>query len=174
MTSGQVRVLLKTVRLADPEVTVHYAATVQEEVGLRGAAALGVDIDPDLVVALDGTLEQSYPGVGPSDAITTLGNGVGIKRKDASVIPTPGVVERFEPVANARDTAFQREVSWNIGSDTAAIQNAGGARPVGALSIPVRYHHSAVETADVRDIEAAVGLLTVFVYTEDGADYASN
>ncbi|CDK39616.1 M42 family metallopeptidase [Halorubrum sp. AJ67] len=164
--------MLEAARLADPDVTVHYAATVQEEVGLRGAAALRVDVDPDLVVALDGTLEQSYPGVDPSNAITTLGDGVGIKRKDASVIPTAEVVERFESVAETRDIAFQREVSWNIGTDTAALQNAGGARPVGALSIPVRYHHSAVETADARDVEAAVDLLTAFLDSEDGTDYA--
>ena len=42
-----VYVLLEAARLADPDVTVHYAATVQEEVGLRGAAALGVDVDPE-------------------------------------------------------------------------------------------------------------------------------
>jgi len=166
-----VYVLLEAARRADPEVTVHYAATVQEEVGLRGAAALGVDIDPDLVVALDGTLEQSYPGVDPSNAISKLGDGVGIKRKDASVITTPGVVERFESVAENHDITFQHEVSWNIGTDTGGLQNTGGARPVGALSIPVRYHHSAVETANVNDVAAAVSLLTAFLNSEDGKDY---
>ena len=166
--------LLEAARLADPEVTVHYAATVQEEVGLRGAAALGADVDPDLVVALDGTLEQSHPGVDRSNAVSTLGDGVGVKRKDASVVPTPGVVERFESLAESRDIAFQREVARNIGTDTGALQIAGGARPVGALSIPVRYHHSAVETANARDVEAAVDLLTAFLDTEEGADYAPN
>ena len=163
-----VYVMLKAARRADPDVTVHYAATVQEEVGLRGATALGVDVDPDLVVALDGTLEQSYPGVDPSNAISTLGDGVGIKRKDATVIATPGVAERFESVAESRDVPFQREVSWKIGTDTGGLQTTGGARPVGALSIPVRYHHSAVETANVNDVEAAVDLLTAFLDTEDG------
>ncbi|MFB6176654.1 MAG: M42 family metallopeptidase [Halobaculum sp.] len=166
-----VYVLLEAARRADPDVTVHYAATVQEEVGLRGATALGVDVDPDLVVALDGTLEQSYPGVDPSNAITKLGEGVGIKRKDATVITTRGVVDRFETVADERDVAFQREVSWNIGTDTGALQNAGGARPVGALSVPVRYHHSAVETVNKSDVEAAVHLLTAFLDSEAGFDY---
>lgn len=169
-----VYVLLEAARLADPDVTVHYVATVQEEVGLRGATALGVDVDPDLAIALDGTLEQSYPGIAPSNAISKLGDGVGVKRKDATVIPTPGVVERFESVAEERDIDFQREVSWNIGTDTGGLQNTGGARPVGALSIPVRYHHSAVETANARDVEAAVDLLTAFLDTEDGVDYSPN
>jgi len=38
-------------RIEDPDVTIHFAATVQEEVGIRGATALGVDIDPDLAIA---------------------------------------------------------------------------------------------------------------------------
>jgi len=166
-----VYVLLEAARRANPNVTVHYAATVQEEVGLRGAQALGVDIDPDLVVALDGTLEQSYPGVAPGNAISKLGDGVGIKRKDATVITTPAVTERFESVAEENDVPYQREVSWNIGTDTGGLQNTGGARPVGALSVPVRYHHSAVETADTRDIAAAVDLLTGFLDTETGDGY---
>jgi endoglucanase len=167
-----VYVLLEAARRADPDVTVHYAATVQEEVGLRGAAALGVDVDPDLVVALDGTLEQSYPGVDPGDTMSKLGDGVGVKRKDASVVSTPAVVDRLESLAEERGIPFQREVARNIGTDAGALQNAGGARPTGVLSVPVRYHHSAVETADGRDVEAAVDLLTAFLDAEDGADYA--
>jgi putative aminopeptidase FrvX len=38
-------------RLDDPAVTVHFAATVQEEVGLRGAQAIGVELAPDLGLA---------------------------------------------------------------------------------------------------------------------------
>ncbi|TKX82654.1 M28 family peptidase, partial [Halorubrum sp. SS5] len=58
-------------RIEDPDVTIHFAATVQEEVGLRGARALGVDIDPDLAVALDVTVANDVPQVGdPADAVT--------------------------------------------------------------------------------------------------------
>ena len=61
-------------RIDDPDVTVHFAATVQEEVGLRGAKALGVDIDPDLAVALDVTVANDVPQIGdPADAVTELG-----------------------------------------------------------------------------------------------------
>lgn len=155
-------------------MTVHYAATVQEEVGLRGATALGVDVDPDLVVAVDGTLEQSYPGVDPSKAISRLGDGVGIKRKDATVLTTPAVVERFHSLAADRGIPVQREVSWNIGTDAGTLQNAGGARPVGGLSIPIRYHHSAVETAHETDIEAGIDLLTAFLEAETGGDYTAD
>ncbi|MFC7068345.1 M42 family metallopeptidase [Halobaculum lipolyticum] len=144
---------------AAPDATVHFVATTQEEVGLRGAAGVAADVDPDVAVAVDGTLERSTPGVQPEDRVTTLGDGVGIKHLDATVIPTPSVVRRLEALAEERDIPFQREVADNIGTDTGALQTAAGSTPVGAVSVPVRYHHSTVETAHVADLAATVDLL---------------
>jgi len=151
--------VLRAAARADPDATVHYVATTQEEVGLRGAEGVGVDIDPDVAIAVDGTLERAVPGVDAADRVTTLGDGVAIKRKDATVVPTPAVVERLEALADDRGVSFQREVAANIGTDTGALQTAAGSTPVGAVSIPVRYHHSTVETAHVDDLAATVDLL---------------
>ena len=153
--------MLAAARAAEPDATVHFCATVQEEVGLRGARAVATDdrFDPDLVLALDGTLERSVPGVDAAETVSTLGEGVGIKHKDASVIPSPAVVEWLADVADAEGIDHQREVAANIGTDTGALQNAGGAVLSGALSIPVRYHHSPVETAHREDLSATVALL---------------
>lgn len=154
--------MVAAARAADPDATVHFCATVQEEVGLRGARAVATDgtFDPDLVIALDGTLERSVPGVDEAAHITTLGEGVGIKRKDATVVPSPSVVDWLTTVAEDEDIDYQREVARNIGTDTGALQNAGGAVLSGALSVPVRYHHSPVETAHRADLTATVTLLT--------------
>lgn len=48
-------------RIEDPEVTIHFAGTTQEEVGLRGAEALASDLETDLAVALDVTLANDQP-----------------------------------------------------------------------------------------------------------------
>ena len=153
--------MIAAAREADPDATVHFCATVQEEVGLRGARAIATDdqFDPDLVIAIDGTLERSVPGVDDAETITTLGDGVGIKRKDASVIPSPAAVDWLTAVAEEVGVDHQREVARNIGTDTGALQNAGGAVLSGALSVPVRYHHSPVETAHRGDLTATVDLL---------------
>ncbi|MFW5948867.1 MAG: M42 family metallopeptidase [Halolamina sp.] len=153
--------MLVAARQADPDATVHFCATVQEEVGLRGARAIATAeaFDPDLVIALDGTLERRVPGVDDGETITRLGDGVGIKRKDASVISGPAVVDWLTDVAKDEGIPHQREVAWNIGTDTGALQNAGGAVLSGALSVPVRYHHSPVETAHREDLTATVDLL---------------
>ncbi|MFC6785452.1 M42 family metallopeptidase [Halobaculum halobium] len=151
--------VLRAAARADPDATVHYVATTQEEVGLRGAEGVAVDVAPDVAIAVDGTLERAVPGVDAAERVTTLGDGVAIKRKDATVVPTPAVVRRLEALAGERGVPFQREVAANIGTDTGALQTAAGSTPVGAVSIPVRYHHSTVETAHVDDLAATVDLL---------------
>jgi endoglucanase len=159
-------------RLEDPPVTVHFAATVQEEVGLRGARALGVDLDPDLAVALDVTVANDVPGFDEGDYVTELGDGVAVKLKDSSVITNPKVVRRFRDVAESRDVPYQLEVLPAGGTDTAGFQNTFGAKPVGALSIPTRYLHTPTESAHRDDVAAAIDLLAAVLETETGThDY---
>ena len=156
-------------RIADPDVTIHFAATVQEEVGLRGARALGVDIDPDLAIALDVTVANDVPQIGEeADAVTRLGDGTAIKLKDSSVITSPKVHGRLTDVAEAEGITHQHEVLPAGGTDTAGFQNTHGAKPVGAISIPTRYLHTVTETADGDDIAATIDLLTAFLESETG------
>ncbi|WP_193310075.1 M42 family metallopeptidase [Halorubrum halophilum] len=156
-------------RIEGPDVTIHFAATVQEEVGLRGATALGVDIDPDLALALDVTVANDVPQIGDAaDAVTKLGEGTAIKLKDASVITSPKVHKRLTAVAETEGIDHQHEVLPAGGTDTAGFQNTAGAKPVGAISIPTRYLHTVTETADGDDIAATIDLLTAFLTSETG------
>jgi putative aminopeptidase FrvX len=170
---SSVYAMLRAAARSDPEVTVHYAATVQEEVGLRGAQALGTDLDPDLAIALDVTLAQDVPGFEPGERVTQLGEGAAIKLKDSSVITTPKVHRRLRSVADAEGIDHQLEVLPAGGTDTAGFQNTNGATPVGAISIPTRYLHTVTETAHREDIDAVVDLLTAFLDSETGEhDYS--
>ncbi len=155
-------------RIENPEVTIHFAATVQEEVGLRGANALGVDLDPDLAIALDVTVANDVPGFEAADHVTELGEGAAIKLKDSSVITNPKVHRRLRSVAEDEDIEFQLEVLPAGGTDTAGFQRAGGAVPAGAISIPTRYLHTVTESANVDDITATIDLLTAFLESETG------
>ncbi|MHC3437797.1 M42 family metallopeptidase [Natrialbaceae archaeon A-gly3] len=155
-------------RIDDPEVTVHFAATVQEEVGLRGARALGVDIDPDLALALDVTVANDVPGFEAGEQVTRLGKGTAIKLKDSSVITNPKVHRRLREVAEGRGIEYQLEVLPAGGTDTAGFQHTHGAKPVGAISVPTRYLHTPTETAHVDDVAATIDLLEGFLETETG------
>jgi endoglucanase len=155
-------------RLEAPAVTVHFAATVQGEVGLRGAQAIGVDLAPDLGIAPDVTVANDVPGFDAGEQVTRLGEGAAIKLKDSSVITTPKVVRRLRDVAEHAEIEHQLEVLPRGGTDTARLQNAGGATPVGAISIPTRYLHTVTESAHTDDIAAAIDLLVAFLETETG------
>lgn len=159
-------------RLSDPEITVHFAATAQEEVGLRGAETLGADVDPDLAIALDVTVANDVPGFEDGDQVTRLGEGAAIKLKDGSVITNPKVNRRLRQVAEDAGIDYQLEVLPSGGTDTAGLQRAGGATPAGALSIPTRYLHTVTESAHVEDVAAVTDLLVAFLEREDGSvDY---
>jgi endoglucanase len=166
-------VLVEAARaITDPAVTVHFAATVQEEVGLRGAKALGVDVDADLALALDTTVANDVPGFEAGDHVTTLGAGAGIKLKDGSTITNPRVNRRLREVAEDRNVPYQHEVLPAGGTDTAGVQFAGGARPAGAISFPTRYLHTLTESVHHADVQACLDLLVGFLETETGAfDY---
>ena len=155
-------------RIEDPDVTIHFVATVQEEVGLRGAEAVGVDLSPDLAIALDVTVANDVPGFEAGDHVTKLGEGTAIKLKDSTVITNPKVHERMRDVAESEDIEYQLEVLPAGGTDTARLQRAGGATPVGAISVPTRYLHTVTESAHVDDVEATIDLLTAFLETETG------
>ncbi|THE62979.1 M42 family peptidase [Salinadaptatus halalkaliphilus] len=155
-------------RLTEPDATIHFCATVQEEVGLRGAQALGVDVDPDLAIALDVTVANDVPGFDDGAHVTDLGAGTAIKLKDSSVITNPKVNRRLQSVADAAEIAYQLEILPAGGTDTGGFQNSAGAKPVGAISIPTRYLHTPTETAHVDDIAATIDLLEAFLESEDG------
>ncbi|WP_435195529.1 M42 family metallopeptidase [Natronomonas sp. EA1] len=155
-------------RLDTPPVTVHLAATTQEEVGLRGAEALGADSDADLAISLDTTIANDVPGFDSENAVTRLGEGAGIKLKDGGVITNRKVNRRLERVATAEEIPVQREIMVAGRTDTANLQRAGGARPAGAISFPTRYLHTPVEAVHYRDVEACLDLLVAFLESETG------
>ena len=160
-------------RVENPDVTIHFAATVQEEVGLRGAQALGVDLDPDLAIALDVTVANDVPGFEDDEHVTDLGEGTAVKLKDGSVITSPKVHRRLVSVAEENGIDYQLEILPAGGTDTAGFQNTYGAKPVGAISIPTRYLHTVTESAHNGDIAGTIDLLTAFLESETGEhDYS--
>lgn len=159
-------------RIEDPAVNLHFAATTQEEVGLRGAEALGVDLDPDVVLALDTTVANDVVGFEPGEQVTRLEEGAAIKLKDSSAITNRKLHRRVRSVAERRDIAHQFEVLPAGGTDTGGLQRAGGATPAGAISVPTRYLHTPTECVHEADLDAVIELLVATLETEDGThDY---
>jgi len=152
-------------RLAKHKADIYLVATVQEEVGLRGARTSAFAIAPDIGVALDSTIACDIPGVQAHEQITRLGKGVAIKLQDSASISHPGLVQFLAKLADERNIQYQYEILPRGGTDAGAIQPAREGVAVVTLSVPSRYVHTVVEAAHKDDIEAAIKLLTAFLET---------
>jgi putative aminopeptidase FrvX len=157
-------------RLEKHEADVYFVATVQEEVGLRGARTSAFAVAPDIGVALDVTIACDMPGVSAHEQITRLGKGVAIKVKDSASISHPGLVQFLVNLAEERKIPYQLEILPRGGTDAGAIQAGREGVAVVTISIPTRYVHTVVETAHKDDIEAAINLLIAFLETCHKAD----
>ncbi len=148
-------------KMKSPQCDFYAAFTVQEEVGIRGARVATNKLQPDIGIALDVTVANDIPGVEAREGCTRLGDGIGIKIMDGSVICTPALVSFTEQLARKEQIACQRELLTAGGTDTSAIQYlTGQGAHVTGLSVPLRYMHSTVETASVNDIDNGIQLLT--------------
>lgn len=164
-------VMIEAVRKARSHgVEVLAVATVQEEIGIRGALVAAQHLQPDLGIALDVTLANDVPGARNAEAITRLGGGTAIKIMDSSVVCDFRIVDALRSIAAKRKIPFQMEVLPKGGTDTAAIQRAGQGAPAGCISIPCRYVHSVIEMCHKKDIQASIDLLAAFLAEADGVE----
>ncbi len=165
-------VMIEAVKAAkDHEIEVHAVATVQEEIGLRGAAASGWAVAPDVVVALDVTLANDFPGIPDQDKITCLGAGAAIKFMDSSLVCHPGVVKHFRALAERDGIKSQIEILPFGGTDAGGIQRLHGGLPAFTLSIPTRYIHTVNETVHRDDVQACIDLLARYIEDVHRGDY---
>ena len=73
------------------------------------------------------------------------------------------VKPEIAPAGERAGVKTQREVLPFGGTDASAIQLSRGGVIAGTVSIPCRYVHSACEVIDLRDVEAARGLLLEYL-----------
>ena len=140
--------------------TVFAVATVQEEVGLRGAQTSAYKVRPDVGLALDVGIAHDTPG---TEGDEKLGGGPLIVVYDASCIPNRGLLDLAIDTAAKLKIALQFESVERGGTDAGRIHvNAEGV-PSLSLGVPARYIHSHNSIIDRRDFEATVKLLVAMI-----------
>ncbi len=145
-------------------------ATVQEEVGLRGAYTSTFSVNPHVGIAVDVTHALDHPGAGSGDkrrlGDVRMGKGPVIARGPSV---NPVVFERLVAAAEAAGVPYQVEPApGSSGTDADAIQRSRGGVATGVVSVALRYMHTPVETIEISDIEDAITLLAAFVARLDG------
>lgn len=138
-------------------------ATVQEEVGVRGAITAAQALRPDVGVALDVTLANDFPGPPEHEYVSKLGDGPAINIMDSMSISNPKLVKHLRRVAEQNSIPYQLDMLLGGGTDAAGIQKVGAGIPIVTLSVPTRYIHTVNEMASVSDIEASITLLARYL-----------
>lgn len=150
---------LQELKNVEHKVDLYTVATVQEEVGVRGATTSTYGIVPDIGIAID-VCHGTMPGVSSEDA-AELGGGTAI-----------GFGPHVHPnlFSKLKDTAEENEIKYQIepshtprGTDAFAIQVTRAGIPTALLSIPLRYMHTSVETISMKDVKRSGKLLARFI-----------
>ena len=152
--------------LEKPSVDVYLVATVQEEVGLKGARTSAFAISPDVALAVDTTIASDVPGIPKNEWYTRLGKGPAIKiadgRNASGLIAHPKVFDMLVHVAEKYNIPYQVEVIPGGTTDASIIALNKEGVPAGTVSIPTRYVHSPVEVVDLNDVYNTALLVKYF------------
>lgn len=145
-----------------PAWNIVFANTVQEEVGCIGAAMLTYRLRPNAAICLDVTHATDTPGLSHARyGEVKLGKGGCLCFGPAC---HPRLNAKIEYTATEAGIPLQRETSGRTtGTNTDQIFRSRAGVPATNLSLPLRYMHSPVETADMGDVQSCIDLLVAFI-----------
>jgi endoglucanase len=141
------------------------AATVQEEVGCRGAGPAAYAAEPDIAIAIDTTLCVDTPGVPEDERVTKQGDGCALTIMDSMTISDRSMIDEFEAVAKKREIPCQLSILPRGGTDAGPMQRSRGGFRTMTLSVPTRYIHTVTETIHRKDLQSAIDLLAAWLET---------
>ncbi|MCB2179727.1 M20/M25/M40 family metallo-hydrolase [bacterium] len=134
-------------------------ATVQEEVGLKGAGPSGFAIRPDLGLVMDVTF-GSGPGA-PAHETIEMDKGPSY---DLGPSTHPKLYQAFIDHAKSQEIPFNRYgYPRSSGTDADKLQLAAEGIPTMVVSLPLRYMHTPVEVIQLRDIQRIARLVATFI-----------
>jgi putative aminopeptidase FrvX len=146
---------------------IFWVATVQEEIGLRGAHTSSDIVKPEIGIAIEGGVTRDAPKVGPEEAQELLGGGPAIFLYDSSELPNLKFVALVKQTAKEKAIPLQTDLIQGYGDDSAEIQKSNGGAPTVNLVVPVRYTHSHNGIMNRGDFDKMVDLLVALLQKLD-------
>lgn len=145
-----------------PKVNVHYVSSVCEEIGLVGGRLASYSVNPTIGISCDvGFAEEPTGDDVKVTGAVKLGAGALIAN---GPIYHKGLLELFRRTAFEKGIAMQeRAVPKGAGNNGWSLKTERGGTAVAQIAIPLRYMHSPVEVADLKDVESVIALTTAVV-----------
>ncbi|MDZ5472564.1 M42 family metallopeptidase [Bacillus sp. 31A1R] len=143
---------------------LYSGATVQEEVGLRGAQTAANMIKPDIFFALDASPANDMTG--DKNEFGQLGKGALLRILDRSMVTHRGMREFLLDTAETHNIPYQYFVSQG-GTDAGRVHTSNEGVPSAVVGICSRYIHTSASIIHVDDYAAAKELLVKLVKASD-------
>ncbi|MBN1980014.1 MAG: M42 family metallopeptidase [Chitinivibrionales bacterium] len=139
---------------------IHFAFTVQEERGLRGAQLVALNYKPHYAFAIDSCSSADMPSCNAAQSPARLGKGPALRALDNRHVADPAFLKMLRAIADKNEIPTQ--LIFSGGSTDAAAFELLGPKSI-SIGIPLRYTHSPVETARICDIEQTQKLVEALI-----------
>ncbi|SFA40444.1 Putative aminopeptidase FrvX [Anoxybacillus pushchinoensis] len=159
--------LLKELKDETLPNVLYSGATVQEEVGLRGAQTAATMIQPDIFFALDASPANDMTG--DEKEFGHLGKGALVRIYDRTMITHRGMREFILDTAETHRIPYQYFVSPGGGTDAGRVHTVNSGVPSAVIGVCARYIHTHASIVHIDDYEAAKQLLVALVKQCDRA-----
>ncbi|MEC1612987.1 M42 family metallopeptidase [Bacillus mojavensis] len=152
--------LLKELQGKELPNTLYAGATVQEEVGLRGAQTASNMIKPDLFFALDASPANDMSG--DKQQFGQLGKGFLLRILDRTTVMHRGMREFVLDMAETHQIPYQYFVSGG-GTDAGRVHISNSGVPSAVIGVCSRYIHTNASIIHIDDYGAAKEMLIKLV-----------
>ncbi len=157
---GMALELLEAMKNEQLDCSLYAGATVQEEVGLRGAATAAGLVKPDIFLAVDAS--PCADSFGGDEISGKLNEGFLMRFYDPNAIMHRGMKDYIEKLADKHNIKYQYYQSKG-GTDAARIQLAESGVLVATIGMPARYIHSTTSMIHENDYKAVKAMLFTLV-----------
>jgi putative aminopeptidase FrvX len=152
---------------------IFWVATVQEEIGVRGAHTSSEIVKPEIGIAIEGGVTRDAPGVHAEEAQELLGGGPAIFLYDSSALPNLKLVSLIKQTAKEKSIPLQSDLIQGYGDDSSEMQKSNGGAPTVNMVVPVRYTHSHNGIMNRGDFDKMVDLLVAVLQKLDAKTVAN-
>ncbi|MDO5707472.1 MAG: M42 family metallopeptidase [Andreesenia angusta] len=141
------------------DLDVYFVASVEEEVGTRGAATGAYGINPDMAIAIDVTFGRTLELA--EEESVEMDKGVGFTLGGNI---HHGMRKFLMKTAEEYSLPYQIEITPGpTGTDARSIQITRQGIPTILMSVPLRYMHTSTETISEKDVISTGKLIARFI-----------
>ena len=135
------------------EYDTYFVFNVQEEIGLRGAAASAYSVAPDYAIVLESTTAADIDGASGAKRVCDVGKGPVVSFMDRHTMYDKELYRLAFDIAEEQGIPCQTKTMIAGGNDAGAIHISGGGVRTMAVSLPCRYLHSPSSVIAGADLE---------------------